>query len=100
MLYLKHGGVANEARWTLLGKVNFIMDNLLAESKAVPFIIVMNNAMMQVNTDGNPRLDTGKFNEMVIRDCIPSSSRITAPFPTKKPARLPAFPWGPCCQAK
>ena len=70
-LYLQHGGGENETCWTHLGKVNFIMDNLLAEGKAVPFIIVMNNAMMQVNTDGNPKLDTSKFNEMVIKDCIP-----------------------------
>ncbi|MBQ6550398.1 MAG: esterase family protein [Lachnospiraceae bacterium] len=71
VLYLQHGGGENEACWTHLGKVNFIMDNLLAEGKAVPFIIVMNNAMMQVNTDGHPHLDTSKFNEMVIRDSIP-----------------------------
>ena len=71
VLYLQHGGGENETCWTHLGKANFIMDNLLAEGKAVPFIIVMNNAMMQVNTDGNPHLDTSKYNEMVIKDCIP-----------------------------
>ena len=71
VLYLQHGGGENEACWIHLGKTNFSMDNLIAEGKAVPFIIVMNNAMMQVNTDGNPHLDTSKYNEMVIKDCIP-----------------------------
>ena len=71
VLYLQHGGGENEACWTHLGKVNFIMDNLLAEGRAVPFIIVMNNAMMQVKTDGEPRLDNSRFNDMVIIDCIP-----------------------------
>ena len=57
VLYLQHGGGENEACWTHMGKCNFVMDNLLAEGKAVPFIIVMNNAMMQVANDGEPRLD-------------------------------------------
>ena len=47
------------------------MDNLLAEGKIVPFIIVMNNTMMQVNNDGNPRLDNSRYNDMIIEDCIP-----------------------------
>ena len=71
VLYLQHGGGENETCWTHLGKANFIMDNLLAEGKCREFIIVMNNAMMQVNTDGCPKLDTSKYNEMVIKDCIP-----------------------------
>ena len=71
VLYLQHGGGENEACWTHLGKVNFIMDNLLAEGKAVPFIIVMNNAMMQVNKDGKPRLANWEYNEMVLKDSIP-----------------------------
>ena len=84
VLYLQHGGGENEACWTHLGKVNFIMDNLLAEGKAVPFIIVMNNAMMQVNTDGSPRLDTSLFNDMLIRDCIPFIESKYRAIPDKK----------------
>ncbi len=71
VLYLQHGGGENETCWTDLGKVNFIMDNLLAEGKIVPFIIVMNNAMMQMNKDGNPVLDNSQYNDMIIQDCIP-----------------------------
>ncbi len=71
VLYLQHGGGENETCWIDLGKTNFSMDNLLAEGKIVPFIIVMNNAMMQVNNDGNPRLDNSRYNDMIIEDCIP-----------------------------
>ena len=84
VLYLQHGGGENEACWTHLGKVNFIMDNLLAEGKAVPFIIVMNNAMMQVNTDGHPYLDTDRFNDMLIRDSIPFVEAHYRVIPGKK----------------
>ena len=43
VLYLQHGAGENEAEWTHSGLANFILDNLLAEKKAVPMIIVMNN---------------------------------------------------------
>ncbi|MCK9245266.1 MAG: alpha/beta hydrolase-fold protein, partial [Candidatus Marinimicrobia bacterium] len=41
VLYLQHGWGENEYGWPNQGKVNLIMDNLIAESKARPFIIVM-----------------------------------------------------------
>ena len=71
VLYLQHGGGENEGCWVHLGKVNLIMDNLLAEGKIVPFIIVMNNLMMQVKKDGVWDEDVNQFGDMLIRDCIP-----------------------------
>ena len=84
VFYLQDGGGENETVWVHLGKINFIMDNLLAEGKAVPFIVVMNNAMMQVNTDGNPHLDTSKYNEMLLTDCIPFIESHYRAIPDKK----------------
>ncbi|HPM32555.1 MAG TPA: alpha/beta hydrolase-fold protein, partial [Chryseolinea sp.] len=43
VLYLQHGGGEDETGWANQGKTNLIMDNLIAESKAKPFIIVMDN---------------------------------------------------------
>jgi enterochelin esterase-like enzyme len=43
VLYLQHGMGENETSWGNQGLANIIMDNLLAESKAKPFIIVMDN---------------------------------------------------------
>ncbi len=43
VLYLQHGGGENEYGWASQGRANFIMDNLIAEGKAKPFIIVMDN---------------------------------------------------------
>lgn len=43
VLYLQHGGGENETGWSAQGKAGLIMDNLIAESKAKPFIIVMDN---------------------------------------------------------
>ncbi|MFB3828980.1 MAG: alpha/beta fold hydrolase [Bryobacteraceae bacterium] len=41
VLYLLHGGGDTASTWLSVGKANLIMDNLLAEAKAVPMLIVM-----------------------------------------------------------
>ena len=41
VLYLQHGNAENEYGWSVQGHAGQIMDNLIAEKKAVPFIILM-----------------------------------------------------------
>lgn len=48
VLYLQHGMGENETSWSKQGKMNFIMDNLIAEGKAVPMIIVMDSGNIEV----------------------------------------------------
>lgn len=43
VLYLQHGSGEDETGWTFQGHANLILDNLIAEKKAVPMIIVMDN---------------------------------------------------------
>ena len=43
VLYLQHGSGEDETGWSVQGKANLILDNLIAEKKAVPMIIVMDN---------------------------------------------------------
>jgi enterochelin esterase-like enzyme len=43
VLYLQHGAGEDETGWSSQGRVSFIMDNLIAEGKAKPMIIVMEN---------------------------------------------------------
>lgn len=43
VLYLLHGWGENELGWTFQGHVDQIMDNLLAEMKVKPMIVVMDN---------------------------------------------------------
>jgi enterochelin esterase-like enzyme len=44
VLYLQHGGGENETGWGQQGHTGRIMDNLIADGKAKPFIIVMANS--------------------------------------------------------
>lgn len=43
VLYLLHGIGGNENHWTQFGKADSILDNLIADNKALPMIIVMPN---------------------------------------------------------
>ncbi|WP_294066516.1 alpha/beta hydrolase-fold protein [Proteiniphilum sp. UBA1028] len=47
VLYLQHGMGENETSWANQGKMNFIMDNLIAEGKATPMIVVMDNGNIE-----------------------------------------------------
>jgi enterochelin esterase family protein len=47
VLYLRHGGGDNETSWTQpAGRADVILENLLAEKKAVPMLIVMSNGLV------------------------------------------------------
>ena len=41
VLYLQHGGGEDERGWPNQGRVSFILDNLIAEGKARPMLVVM-----------------------------------------------------------
>jgi enterochelin esterase family protein len=43
VLYLLHGGGGDEDAWITMGRANVIMDNLIAQGKAKPMLIVMPN---------------------------------------------------------
>lgn len=69
VFYLQHGSGENETSWVYDGKANFIMDNLIAEGKAVPCIIVMNDGMVRLN-DGSP-IGRDIFTQLLVEDCMP-----------------------------
>lgn len=50
VLYLQHGGGEDETGWGNQGHAGLIMDNLIAEGKARPFIIVMANSYIPGST--------------------------------------------------
>ena len=71
VLYLQHGHGENEKCWLYQGKANFILDNLIAEGRAVPMIVVMNNGMVQVQSEEKRYLDTNLLTDLLVKDCIP-----------------------------
>lgn len=69
VLYIHHPGNGNETSWMFPGKVPFIMDNLLAQGEAVPFIVVANECSAKVPADGRFGMDT--YIRILLEDCIP-----------------------------
>ncbi len=54
VLYLIHGGGDNDASWPCVGAAGWILDNLLAEGKMVPMIVVMPNGTIPVQNEVPP----------------------------------------------
>jgi enterochelin esterase-like enzyme len=54
VLYLQHGGGEDETGWPNQGKTNLIMDNLIADGNANPFIIVMDNGTWRMPEGTRP----------------------------------------------
>lgn len=72
VLYLQHGYCENETSWPNQGYANLIMDNLIAEGKAKPFIIVMTYGMINHVEFGKIReFDINPFQTVLIDELIP-----------------------------
>lgn len=78
VLYLQHGAGESERGWTAQGRANFILDNLIAEKKARPMIIVMENGMVARKAGGGPAArspapwpDNAAFAGLVVNDLVP-----------------------------
>ena len=93
VLYLLHGAGGDEEAWMTLGRTSQIMDNLIAEGKAKPMIVVMPNAnVMQDAAPGQgkdgfykpqfmaPGTMSGKYEEnfMEIVNFVESNYRVKA----------------------
>jgi len=55
VLYLQHGGGEDETGWGSQGHAGLILDNLIADGKSKPFIIVMANSYIPGSSYGGPR---------------------------------------------
>ncbi len=85
VFYLLHGGGGDEDAWTTLGRVCQIMDNLIAQGKAKPMIVVMPNGnpgqpatladapiRQAADVQSTPAdMGRGLFEESLVKDIIP-----------------------------
>lgn len=77
VLYLLHGIGGDETEWQRFAKPNLLLDNLIADKKAVPMIIVMPNGRAQ--KDDRPTGDVFRsapafavFENDLLKDLIPA----------------------------
>jgi enterochelin esterase-like enzyme len=73
VLYILHGGGEDQRGWATQGKTDLILDNLIAQKKAVPMIVVM--------VDGN--IPVGGFGEESLRIFEKELKQAVIPFVEK-----------------
>ena len=72
VLYLQHGWGENETSWPVQGKAGIIMDNLIADGKIKPFIVVMAYGLtndFKFGTIG--KFTAEEFEKVLIDELIP-----------------------------
>jgi enterochelin esterase-like enzyme len=84
VLYLQHGAGEDETGWPAQGKMNFILDNLIAEKKATPMIVVMDRGYATDPARPVPTNAAGQrpggmagnvFPEVLVNEIIPMTDK-------------------------
>ena len=72
VLYLQHGWGEDETAWSNQGHANLIMDNMIAEGKIKPFIIVMTYGMTnEIKFGGMRNFKIDAFQTVLVDELIP-----------------------------
>jgi len=96
VLYLQHGYREGESGWSGQGHAGLIIDNLLAEGKCKPFIIVMENGGISNGRGGRPNLPPGSpangapHGEPIAIERLPAAQAATVPATATAPATASA----------
>lgn len=101
VLYLQHGMGENETSWSNQGKMNFIMDNLIAEGKSVPMIVVMDNGNIEVfkTEDGETPEQArkrfgGDFPAILVNEIIPHIDSHFRTLTDRENRAMAGLSWG------
>jgi enterochelin esterase-like enzyme len=91
VLYLLHGRGEDETCWPTQGRVSQILDNLIAEQKARPMIVVMDRGVArrpgEPDTSSRSSADGGRFatlNDVFVTELIPMIDRMFRTVPDRE----------------
>jgi enterochelin esterase-like enzyme len=84
VVYIQHGGGEDETGWTVQGKTDIIVDNLIAEGKATPMIAVIANGNVSAGRGGYNSAGMADFKKEMTQNIIPF---IDGNFRTKTQAK-------------
>lgn len=103
VLYLQHGGGENETGWAHQGAVNIILDNLIANKKAEPMIVVMNcGYAVYAGTEYPEQVPNAyssvdafvAFEDMMVKDVIPLIDSTYRTLSDKEHRAMAGLSWG------
>ena len=118
VLYLQHGGGEDERVWIEMGRTNLILDNLIAEGKIKPFIVVMETSAVGPMLQMPPRPATpppaaaapgaqpaaprfrfsfDKYAELMMKDMIPWVDKNFRTMPDQAHRAMSGLSMGAMC---
>ena len=74
VVYIQHGGGEDETGWAVQGKTDMILDNLIAENKAIPMIAVISNGNIRApggGPGGYSSAGMAPFKEEMTKNIVP-----------------------------
>ncbi|MDP4203193.1 MAG: alpha/beta hydrolase-fold protein [Bacteroidota bacterium] len=73
VVYIQHGGGEDERGWAVQGKTDIILDNLIAERKAKPMIVVISNGNVTTGKGGGGYSNAAMaaFKEEMTKNIVP-----------------------------
>ncbi|MDD2304482.1 MAG: alpha/beta hydrolase-fold protein [Prolixibacteraceae bacterium] len=71
VVYIQHGGGEDERGWAEQGKTDVILDNLIAEGKAKPMIVVISNGNVSTERGGYSSAGMAAFKEEMTKNIVP-----------------------------
>jgi enterochelin esterase family protein len=71
VVYIQHGGGEDETSWAEQGKTDIIIDNLIAESKAKPMIVVIANGNVSTGRGGYSSEGMAAFKNEMTQNIVP-----------------------------
>lgn len=101
VLYLQHGMGENETSWANQGRLNMIMDNLIAEGKASPMIVVMDNGNIEnfqvregeTIQEAHKRFG-GQFPDILVNEIIPHIDANFRTLTDRENRAMAGLSWG------
>jgi enterochelin esterase-like enzyme len=102
VLYLQHGMGEDETGWSTQGYMYNIMDNLIAQHKAVPMIVVMDNGDVAAPFRAQRGQSRGSamqaygasFTGVMLKDLIPFVDRTFRTFTDRDHRAMAGLSWG------
>jgi enterochelin esterase-like enzyme len=103
VLYLLHGAGENERGWSKQGHMSFILDNLIAEKKAVPMIVVMDNGYATAkNAPAQPAAAPGRnmsrmaetLEQVYLKEIIPNIDLLYRTIPKRESRAMAGLSMG------
>jgi enterochelin esterase-like enzyme len=98
VLYLVSGTTDTEETWYKVGRANFILDNLIAQKRAVPMIIVMPYGNMMMGTPNPSSLQVADmykvFNDELIGSIMPYVEANFRTLPNREKRAIAGFSRG------